>query len=57
MARMSKSASKKRLMEARKKFQAIYVNGVNGIHMNMAITTQDMAALEKIIDKCMKRLN
>ncbi len=57
MARMSKSQAKKRLMEAKRKVQAVYVEGVNGIHMNTAVTTTDMAAVEKIIDKCLKRLS
>tara|TARA_R110000824_G_scaffold114040_2_gene264266 strand:+ start:1104 stop:1265 length:162 start_codon:yes stop_codon:yes gene_type:complete len=53
---MTKTQAKKRLNEARAKVLTVYVarNTMQGMG---AVTTADMAAIEKILDKCLKRLN
>lgn len=60
MPRMTRAHAKKRLNEARAKVKAVYVGsipyGLSGI-AHQAVTTADMAAIDKIIDKCLKRLN
>lgn len=56
MARMTKAQAKKRLNEARAKVKAVYTNTSLHVYMSNAVTTQDMAAIDKIIDKCLKRL-
>tara|TARA_R110000751_G_scaffold303107_1_gene417534 strand:- start:1608 stop:1784 length:177 start_codon:yes stop_codon:yes gene_type:complete len=58
MPRMTKAQAKKRLNEAVAKVKAVYVSLQN--HPQGAytcVTTQDMAAIEKIINKCLKRLS
>ena len=55
MTKMTKAQARKRLNEAKAKIKAVYM--VTGNIVIGAITTQDMAAIEKIIDKCLKRLN
>ena len=61
MPRMTKAQAKKRLNEARKKIQAVYIAGTGGYQTSLQffaiVSTQDMAAIEKILDKCLKRLN
>ena len=55
MPRMTKAQAKNRLNEAKAKVKTVYMatgNIVIGV-----ITTQDMAAIEKILNKCLKRLN
>ena len=54
MARMSKAQLRKRLKEATQKIQVVYMSGFRG--ENMAVTTADMAAIEKIMAKCIARL-
>jgi|TARA_R110001592_G_scaffold187263_1_gene431985 hypothetical protein len=54
MAKMSKAQQKKRLKEAKAKVKAVYISETSA---PVVITTQDMAAIEKIIDKCLKRLS
>ena len=58
MARMTKAQAKKRLNEARAKVMAVYTRSPNMMSgpAAMSVTTQDMAAIEKILDKCLKRL-
>ena len=59
MPRMTKAQAKKRLNEARAKVKAVYMK----FDVSQApsyqgyVTTADMAAIEKIINKCLKRLN
>jgi len=50
MPRMTKAQAKKRLNEAKAKVKAVYVTQLG------TVSTSDMAAIEKIIDKCLKRL-
>jgi hypothetical protein len=54
MAKMSKAQAKKRLNEARSKIKAVYMS--YGWQTTEYVKTQDMAAIEKILDKCLKRL-
>jgi hypothetical protein len=60
MPRMTKAQAKKRLNEAVAKVKAVYVAQMGGQSyaspLYGAISTQDMAAIEKIINKCLKRL-
>jgi len=49
MVRMTKAQCKKRLNESVKKVQAVYMS------QHDFVSTTDMAAIEKIIAKCMKR--
>jgi len=49
MAKMTKAQAKKRLKEAKSKVKAVFVAG--------SCSTQDMVAIEKILDKCLKRLD
>tara|TARA_R110000824_G_scaffold50121_1_gene140247 strand:+ start:118 stop:294 length:177 start_codon:yes stop_codon:yes gene_type:complete len=58
MPKMTKAQAKKRLNEAKAKVKLVYIN--SGYYFgvgNPIVSTQDMAAIEKIIDKCLKRLN
>jgi hypothetical protein len=53
MPKMTKAQAKRRLNEAQTKVKAVYV----GSGHEYAVSTADMAAIEKIISKCLKRLN
>jgi len=55
MPRMTKAQAKRRLNEAKAKVKNVYVNYAMVLGP-IAVTTSDMAAIEKIIDKCLKRL-
>ena len=59
MPRMTRAQAKKRLNEARTKIKAVYMASHFGSQpVSVAVVqTADMAAIEKIIDKCLKRLN
>jgi hypothetical protein len=57
MPKMTKAQAKKRLNEALKKVQAVYVRSPNLGMSGHWVSTQDMVAIEKIINKCLKRLN
>jgi hypothetical protein len=52
---MTKAQAKKRLNEAQAKVKAVYVSGFATIQG--PVHTADMMAIDKIIDKCLKRLN
>lgn len=54
MVKLTKAASRKRLKEAMQKIQAVYMAGFRTD--NMAVTTADMSAMEKIIGKCLNRI-
>jgi len=54
MPKMTKAQAKKRLNEARAKVKAVYMSYG---WQTMVVSTQDMAAIDKIIEKCLKRLN
>jgi len=47
---MTKAQAKKRLKEAKAKVKAVYL-----FQPLMLVTTQDLVAIEKILDKCLKR--
>tara|TARA_R110000803_G_scaffold4729_1_gene15802 strand:+ start:235 stop:399 length:165 start_codon:yes stop_codon:yes gene_type:complete len=53
MAKMTKAAARKRLKEAKAKVMAVYMQG-HGV--SFGVSTQDMVAIEKVLDKCIKRL-
>ena len=55
---MTKAQARKRLIESQNKIQAVYMattGGRNGLRLAI-VSTQDMVAIEKIITKCLKRL-
>jgi hypothetical protein len=54
MPKMTRAQAKKRLNEARAKVKAVYMQPIGG---NVSVTTGDMHAIDKIIEKCLKRLN
>jgi hypothetical protein len=60
MAKMSKAQARKRLSEALMKVKAVYVSSMGGQKPISptygAVSTADMAAVEKVISKCMNRL-
>ena len=51
LAKMTKAAARKRLKEAKDKVKKVYI-----YYGMSAVQTADMNAIEKILDKCMKRL-
>ena len=55
MATMTKAKARKRLLEARAKFQKVYLRTMN-VHERVIVTTSDMDAIEKIVAKCIKRI-
>ena len=59
MPKMTKTQAKKRLNEARAKVKAVYMSSASKVFpsgIGDAVSTQDMYAIEKILDKCLKRL-
>jgi len=57
MAKMTKAQAQRRLQEAIKKCQAVYMANLSGTARERGIvSTADMAAIEKILYKCMNRL-
>tara|TARA_R110000824_G_scaffold378925_1_gene570580 strand:+ start:83 stop:259 length:177 start_codon:yes stop_codon:yes gene_type:complete len=58
MVKMSRAQAKKRLIEAQNKLRAVYMATLPGRDSMRiaALSTQDIAAIDKIIDKSMKRL-
>jgi len=58
MPRMTKAQARKRLNEAQAKVKAVYVAHFGSQPVpNLVVQTADMATIEKIITKCLKRLN
>jgi hypothetical protein len=54
---MTKAQARKRLIEAQAKIQAVYMMRAGKSFGTMGfVQTQDMVAIEKIITKCLKRL-
>jgi hypothetical protein len=54
---MSKAQARKRLMEAQKKIVAVYFSQTYaGNPPLQAVTIADMAAFEKLFNKCLKRI-
>ena len=53
MARMTKAQLRKRLEEAKKKCMTVYVKQTGN---PLPVSTADMSAIEKILDKCISRL-
>ena len=54
---MTKAQARKRLIEAQAKVQAVYMMRAGKSLGTMGfVSTQDMVAIEKIITKCLKRL-
>ena len=61
MPKMTRSQAKRRLIEAHAKIQKVYIAHINtkmqliGTDQTI-VKTADMVAIDKIIDKCLKRL-
>ena len=55
MAKMSKAQAKRRLKEAQAKFKNVYIN-YDAVQQKSPVKTADMAAVEKIVERCLKRL-
>jgi hypothetical protein len=56
MAKMTKTQARKRLIEAKKKVMSVYVGQIDMNVPNAVISNADMAAIDKVIDKCLNRL-
>lgn len=57
MAKMTKAQARKRLIEAQQKVQAVYMMRVGKSLQGLKyVSTQDMVTIEKIITKCLKRI-
>jgi hypothetical protein len=50
MAKMTKAAAKRRLLEAESKFKKVYMS------QHAVVKTGDMEAVDKIVSRCLKRL-
>jgi len=53
MANMTKAKARKRLLEAQEKFKKVYL--WTGMH-TAPVKTGDMEAVEKIVSRCIKRI-
>jgi len=57
LAKMSKAQARKRLMEAQKKIMAVWASQTYaGNPPLQCVTVADMAAFEKLFNKCLKRI-
>ena len=57
MAKLTKAAARRRLLEAQAKFQKVYIGQSPYHHSPSAIVkTSDMEAVEKIVARCLKRI-
>ena len=56
MVKMTKAQAKRRLLEAQAKFQKVYTSHQQSWGQAAAVQTADMAAVEKIVSRCLKRL-
>jgi len=57
MAKLTRTKAKKRLREAEAKFQKVYMWQFTLGHSNgVAVTTKDMDAIEKIVQRCINRI-
>lgn len=56
LPKMTKAQAKKRLIEAKAKVMAVYVANAGTRNQFLAVSTTDMVAIEKVLDKCIKRL-
>ena len=56
MAKMNKAQAKRRLIEARAKFQKVYMASTLDRRVSESVKTSDMEAVDKIVSRCLKRL-
>lgn len=58
MPRMTKAAARKRLMEAKKKIAAVYLEGWSGKASwdDVVLSVKDMEAIERILAKATRKL-
>ena len=56
MAKMTKAQAKRRLLEAERKFAAVYMNYQGARTSGAVVKTADMEAIEKIVSRCISRI-
>lgn len=56
MSKMTRAQAKKRLKEAIAKVKVVYMMPTNQTGGISPVSTADMAAVEKVLNKCLKRL-
>ena len=58
MPKMTKAQARKRLREAQAKFQKVYMgqSAVSSYTLRDIVKTSDMEAVEKIVARCIKRI-
>jgi len=56
MAKMTKAQAKRRLLEAKAKFQKVYMARSSDMRVVNAVHTSDMEAVDKIVSRCLKRI-
>jgi len=57
MAKLTKAQAKRRLREAEEKFKKVFMYWVTGQGgVQQIVTTSDMVAVSKIVDRCVKRI-
>jgi len=56
MAKLTKAKARKRLLEAKAKFQKVYMGDQLVFSGPDIVTTKDMEAVEKIVARCLKRI-
>jgi len=54
--KMTKAQAKRRLLEAQSKFVKVYMADIGSGPGGYPVRTADMAAIEKIVARCLKRL-
>ncbi len=55
MAKLTKAKARKRLLEAQAKFQKVYMSAMVNAPIGI-VKTSDMEAVEKIVARCIKRI-
>ena len=59
MAKLTKAKARKRLLEAKAKFKKVYIDDQLVFSVTGAtdvVSTKDMEAVEKIVARCLKRI-
>tara|TARA_Y100000004_G_scaffold169382_1_gene203574 strand:- start:388 stop:561 length:174 start_codon:yes stop_codon:yes gene_type:complete len=56
MPAMTKAQARKRLLEAQEKFKKVYFMGFGKSSMYGIVRTADMEAIEKIVKRCLSRI-
>ena len=56
MAKMTKAQAKRRLLEASNKFAQVYMNYRGARTSSAVVKTADMEAIDKIVSRCLSRI-